>query len=491
MIKRLFIKNFAIIKETEVMFGNGFNVLTGETGSGKSLIFDAILLSLGEKSNLDMIRKGSDKLVIESEFEFGESSSIWEILKTNEFDKFNNTVLFRREISIKGQSRAFINDTPTNISILNIIREEILDVHLQNGHHSLSNRINHIKIFDESIGIITKSEQYKTKFKEYSDNIKAYYVLLDNSKKSTEEIDYKKFLLSEIDKIAPLEDEDLLIEKELKLLENSEQIISTLDIVINNLRDDEVNAYSLILDSIKKLQVLSIYDNKIGEYIPDIDSASISIKELVNYLSDFKGNLEYNPELIEQHRLRLLELKHLMKKYGSISDALSQKNKLEIAISEFEGFDISKSAIENKLEIEKKELEKLAIELNKDRKENCSLFEKNISNSLNDMGMQGAELKIDIINNLLSDDEFFNSNLNNLKCGLNLNGFDKLEFLIKTNKGEEFKSLSKTASGGEISRLMLAIKSFKNTKSDKVFIFDEIDSGISGNIAKLRRKIKF
>lgn len=485
MIERLHVKDYLIIKESEIEFSNGLNILTGETGAGKSIIIDALSLILGGRADYSLIRKDKEKLIIEGHFNFKRNSKVLGFLADKELDENGGYIIIRRELLRKGISRTFINDTPVSVSDLKALGDIIIDIHSQNEHQSLLNKETHIDILDNYAGIKSLLDKYAELYNEFKGLIAGYEEL--SSKKDTllEKKNYIEFQLREINNVNPQENEEEEMENELNKLENIEAISNGVSASVSLLYEEEENAAEKLSAAIKELKKLAAYDNSISEIIPELESAYINIKDSSATLNGYISGLNYDAGRIEEIRERLGSLNFLKKKYNlSVNELITRAKELEEELNIAENFDNEIEQLKKKIEDSKEKLYSKAEELSAARKRSAKTLEKNINSYLKEVGLESAEMKIsfEIVSD--SNSSHFNILKNKRYVRLGSKGADDVELLIRTNKGMDLSPLKKTASGGEISRVMLSIKaSLSNKDNVPILVFDEIDAGISGRIA--------
>ena len=501
MLEKIIIKNYLLLKDIEIDFSPGFNVITGETGAGKTILINAISLLLGERADYSIISRSKDKMVIEGYLRKTKHNKdiIEKFLKENSIESFEDIMIIRRELYTKGYSRNFINDSPVNINDLKIIGDSLVDIHSQNEHQSLLDKSVHIKLLDSFIS------KYVPKFvNQLGDYDRLYQKLysLDNeitvlnSKKI--ELENKRtfidFQLKEINELDPKPGEDDALEKELKMSENTEYIQQALSSAYLNLYEDSGSVTERLNLVEKELLKLKDLNNDIAQILNDISGTSITLNEASKQISEISNNITFDPEKIESMRERLFKLQFIKKKYGSnIESILKTKEDLEKDLSLLENFDERMQSVQKEIDSIKSKLYKLAQEISATRKEKSTVLEKEIVKVMKDVGFEFAEFRVEILD-LKETVESGRSNFSVKQKSGNLHlgngGTDNVEFLVRANKGDEFSSLRKTASGGEISRIMLAVKTVLADADDiDVLIFDEIDTGISGRIAQKVGKV--
>ncbi|MEO8666128.1 MAG: DNA repair protein RecN [Ignavibacteria bacterium] len=493
MIEKLYIKNYLIIKEAEINFSEGLNILTGETGAGKSIILDALSLILGERADYSIIKKDQEKLIVEGHFNFknnkGIKRAIAELLPDDEIDPEN--IILRRELLKKGTSRNFINDSPVNIADLKRFGDIIIDIHSQNEHQSLLNGETHLEVLDNYCMKEDVLKKYVSEFEDLKDSIKIYQEL---SVKKEEFISKRKFLdfeLKEINNLNLQPDEDVEIESELKKLENIENISMALNNSLKLLYEEDTSSAGAINSAIKELKKVSRYDPTFEKIITDLENSYILVKESSDTLNSYMNNLNFDSNNIEKIRQRLSDITHLKKKTGlTVSELITKAETLEKELTFAENFDYEMEKLLKQI-AEKREMVFIeAKDINEVRKKGSKELEKKINIILKEVGLESSEFKVVTENNEGEKDALLSVRNGKEFIKLNEKGFNSIEFFIRTNKGADFTALEKTASGGEISRIMLAIKAVLAEK-DKIgiLVFDEIDAGISGRIASKVGKV--
>jgi len=502
MLSHLFIQNFALIEKIELDFAPGLNIITGETGAGKSVMVDALQLALGERANSDLIRSGERKAIIEAIFKIHPNHSIFELLKEEDLDTEDSSLILRRELSDKGTSRSFINDTPVQLSFLKTIGDLLADFHGQHQHQLLLRKEFHIKILDNIADLNVKKKNYFHLFHQIQTSIEQLHQLLNRENEIKLKKEQYEFELSEIKKIAPEENEYDELEKQINIMQNSELLFNLSNDLHNLLSEDDYSARARLLKSQKILEQISGIDTSFEVFLKECSSALISIDEISKFTYSYLQNITFDPEQIEAMRERQLVLKGLRKKYGTVEQAIERITFLEQELSLISNFDSEINKKIQEITNLKIELGKHASEISKIRKESAKKFEKAIEEYLIELGIAFPQFKVTINQEEISN----NSNNTNQKYIKNSpiaanihqvsatigkqefkaypDGIDLVEFFISTNKGEVPKPLVQVASGGEISRIMLALKNII-AKSDELdlLIFDEIDTGVSGRIA--------
>jgi DNA repair protein RecN (Recombination protein N) len=488
MLEKLFIKNYLIIKEAELNFSKGLNILTGETGAGKTIILDALSLILGERADYSIIKNEKEKLVIEGIFRIEKNRKIAKFLNEKELlldGEDKNSVILRRELYKKGFSRNFINDTPVSNSDLQEFGNLIIDIHSQNEHQSLLNKDTHLEILDNFLSDKNIINDFETEYENYKSEVAKYTGLINKKDSLLERKVFIEYQLKEINDVNPQTDEDSQLENELTKLENSEEISTALNSSLQRLYDGDDNIIAGLSLTIKELKKISKFDSELEKLISDVESSYISLKDVSATLSEYNESLNFDAVRIEQIRDRLGALNFLKKKYKlSVNELIEKSATLAEELNLTENFDYEIEQIKKKIDEYKKNLFKSAIKLSDLRKKAIKDLQKSVNSYLKEVGLESAEFRVNHKYHPGREDELFTDIKEKEKVLITSGGIDDIEFLIMTNKGTDFSPLRKTASGGEISRIMLSIKAALSGKDNiPILVFDEIDSGISGRIA--------
>lgn len=485
MISSLFIKDYALINEINIDFGKGLNIITGETGAGKSIIIGALGLLLGERASVEIIRKGSAKTIVEGNFFVQDNKRIKNFLADNELDTAPEMII-RREISEKGNNRCFINDTPVTLNLIKEAGDMLVDLHGQHEHQSLLRQETHIQVIDEASDYNDLIENYRNIFSELvSTESKLKEMLLkENSLK--EKKDLYQFQLKEINSVDPLFQEDEHLEKELTILENSEKMLTITSELYSILYENDGAIHDQMVGALSKLNELARIDSDFNEKAEEFNSAIALINDVAEHLRSYRDKIDLDPSRVETVRERLGAITLLKKKYGgSIETILEKKKILQEEIELSESYSDKLEELEKKIRILKEKAGSAANEITKRRSLSAKKICRQVIDELKNLGIPDSsfEARMNYEKGEYSD---LGSLLieNKIYKGFN-NGADILEFYISANKGEDLKPLAKVASGGEISRIMLSLKTVlaKNEKLP-LLIFDEIDTGISGRIAQ-------
>jgi len=470
MIKHLKIKNYTIIDELETDFEAGLNVITGETGAGKSIMIDAVDIVLGAKAAKELIKTGKDKAIIELEIELPEH--LKNIISKNfEIDIDDNLLIISREIS-QTSSRIRVNGVLISLNELLEIRKMILDIHSQHQTYTYLQPKTHINLLD-SFGNNSHSArvlEYKNLFKDYQNAIQKLKKLKENDNNNQQQADFLKFQIDEIKsaEIVDINEFDELLAKA-NVLENAQELKSVSYRAFQAINGEDEN----IADSLDRVKSFLDKDSSLDENLKDISKnltdIIFNLKDVARDLRNYSDNLECDDDALNQIQLRLEVLSKLKRKYGgSLEEVVNTLQKLEEEYELIGNADELIAKLEQEIIIQEKALNILAQEISDERNILADKLSKTVTESIKFLEMPYAEFKVQID-----------------KTDLSSNGIDDVEFMIITNPTEPFKPLVKVASGGEISRVMLAIKTvFANTDDIMCVIFDEVDTGVSGKTSQ-------
>jgi DNA repair protein RecN (Recombination protein N) len=481
VITSLYIKDFALIDELETTFSPGLNIMTGETGAGKSIIIGALNVLLGERAQTESIRQGAKKAVAEVILQLGDDTKLKTLLDENGIEQ-EVEIILRREIRQTG-SRAFVNDTPVQLAVLKKIGERLVDLHGQHDHQLLLKTDHHREVLDGRGKIPKLLEDYQAAFEDLAALRAEKKQLKRRQAELLEKQDLYRYQLKELRNadIRPGEAEQL--EKEIRLLDSSEFLNETAARVLQAGRDAEYNALDLIRIMQESLREIVRMEDEFEWYEKELSTARISIEELLRFTEQYQNNIEFNPEHLEHLRQRQAELRRLEKKYGKSAEELLQlQEELAQALSLGENFDYELEKLDAKLKKATDRLAKKADQLHEGRLREGRRLSGYIEEELLRLGFSHAAFEVEV--NWRREGQSSGFKREGAPVSCQPDGADEVSFYISTNKGEQPKPLSRTASGGEMSRIMLALKSILAREQRlPVMIFDEIDTGISGPIA--------
>jgi len=470
MLQKLNISNYALIDSLEISFGGGLNILTGETGAGKSIILGALSLILGQRAESRYFFNQQKKCVIEGTFSVGDFH-LKQFFEDNDLDYEAETVL-RREISIDGKSRAFVNDTPVNLNLMKELGEMLIDIHSQHATLEINDPEFQLLVVDAVAGHNELLTNYRTKFRAYKKETARLEHLVQDSDKAKADLDYYQFQFDELEKAGLAVNEQETLEQELYTLSNAEEIKRNLLGAFFLMQDGETSAIIQLREAGHQLVSLEKYNPQIAELYQRLNSAVIELKDVAAEIETIEQQTHTNEARAVEVNNRLSTFYNLQKKHrvNSNAELLQLQDELSEKIQQAVFGDEAIEKLRKQLDADKKELELLAQKLSANRGKVIPEIEGLVLGSLAEMGMESAGFRI----NLKSEHE----------GTLSINGLDSVKFLFSANKGHALAEMSKVASGGELSRLMLAIKSLiaQNTALPTI-IFDEIDAGVSGEVA--------
>ncbi len=483
MLLELRVKDYAIMEDLALEFAKGLNILTGETGAGKSIIIDALSLLLGEKADSELIRTGSEKAIVEGVFDLSESSKLQRTVEELGIELEDGLLYVRRIVSREGRSRCRMNQSNVPLATLKRIGDEVLDIHGQHQHQSLLNTDKHLELLDAFGSLTSDRERFSSKFREYFSRLSELERLEVESKTYDERVDLLKFQENEIAlaELQPQEDEKL--ERERDILENFEKLITNLGDVYSLLYEADESIITGISTCTKSLNQAAGIDASIGELADRLETCHCEIEDVSRTLARYLSQKEFDPNRLDEVNKRLDLINRLKKKYGkTIAEILLKAKAFEDELLSVEGVEERKKSVETKVEGLAREIERDALKLSEGRKKAAVQLEKGVVQKLKDLGMEKAQFKI-----LVESAGNTNGHLETdaRHCSSGPTGIDEIEFFISPNLGEKLKPLRKIASGGEMSRIMLSIKSIlANVDEIPILVFDEIDMGIGGKTAE-------
>ena len=460
MISTIQIKNIGIIDNLSINLENGFNVLTGETGAGKTLIIDSLGIICGNRFSKEMIRKGEEYSYVEASIYMPENQN-----------SIDGNIIVSREIYTNGRNSCKINGRLVTVSELKEFMKQIIDIHGQNDNQTIMDKTSHIGYLDSFIGekILNIKKEYRELFKRYNEiklELKNNY---GDDKEKQRKLDLLEYQLKEIEDVNLKVGEDEKLEEQRKIIMNSEKIVENLEVADNTLSEQAIDGINSAIRALEKIENI---DETYSQKLSELKNIYYDIQELSRDISQMKEDVYFNEEERNELEERLDLIYSLKRKYGnSIEEILKYKEQIENEIYEIENLDEINNKLKQELSKIKEKMSTLANKMNQIRKECAKELSNKINQELADLEMPNAKFNVKIDFN--KENEF------------NKNGLDIVEFMIATNIGEEEKSLIKIASGGEMSRIMLGIKSvLADVDKVPVLIFDEIDTGISGKAAK-------
>lgn len=473
MLEKLYVKNFILIDEAEVDFKDGLNVLSGETGAGKSIVIGSLNFVLGGKADKTIVKKGCDIAEV-SALIYVENKNTLDILKSMDVEiDDDNYILLKRTFNTKGKSYCKINGSPATVSMVRNIASHLIDIHGQHDHQSLLNPKSHITLLDRLCEkeLNEPMTQLSVLYNQYKEITKVLREIDINDRDIADRVELYKYQIDEINSADLKIGEDEELHERRKILSNSNKLHKLIDDSLNYIsRSSGANAMDCISYAIDNLNTIAEIDEDKADLADDLHNVYAYMEDIINKLSRYADTIESNPEELSIVEDRLQLIYELKKKYGNtIEDINKFKENVAVKLEKIENSEeILKEYLLRKKDITAK-IQKICLQITKIRKEKSIIIEKNIKDILRDLSMPNAEFKVTI----------------EPKDGFDKNGADIVEFMFSANIGEDIKPLSKIASGGEMSRVMLALKTvLADVDNIETFIFDEIDTGISGRAAQ-------
>ncbi|MGV0937644.1 DNA repair protein RecN [Empedobacter falsenii] len=474
MLKTLRVNNFAIIDQLEIDFHQGMTTITGETGAGKSILLGALKLVLGERADLKALKNIDEKCIIEAVFEI-KNLELNDFFEENDLDYEDESIL-RRELLPSGKSRAFINDTPVKVSILQELSELLIDIHSQFNTPKIFEadfQLSMLDIYGENKDLL---KEYKKDFNHYISTKKKIKDAQNSLENQSQDLEYKLHLWEELNN-ASLKNEELeQLEIEIKSLSNVEEIISTLNETYQFLEHPEMGIISQLNEASNKLNKISDYNSQYNSIYERLISSKIELQDISGEMSSLIDSTEINPERLQEITDRYDLIHKLLRKHNliSIEELIAKRDELESQTSGFDNLSDLIIHLNKELNSISEKLEKQSIKIRKNRFSSIEIIRKNILNTLSQLGMENSQLTIQL----------------NETADFTATGKDEVLFLFSANKGMEPRIFEKSVSGGERSRLMLAIKKLLATHQHlPTLILDEIDTGISGKVANETGKV--
>ena len=453
MISTLHIKNIGIIDEIIIDFSKGFNILTGETGAGKTLIIGALGIVAGGRFSKEMIRKGENHSFVEVS-----------IYLPNHPKAVDGNIIISREIFENGRNTCKINGRLVTVNELKEFMNNIINIHGQNDNQNLLNKENHIKYLDKFLGkeFLSKKNEYTELYNKYVDINRKLKENYGDEKEKQRKLDLLNYQVNEIKNASLKINEDEELEEQRNLIINAEKISKSLNEADMQINENALNSISIAIKKLEKIEDINI---KYQKTLSSLKSNYYDLQEIAIDLNHYNSDTSFEEKERDEIENRIDEINDLKRKYGNtIEEILNYKNEVEEEIDKIENLEEKNKELKTELTKVTVEIEKRAIELHETRQKYGIELETKINSELADLEMPNAKFKVNIEN-----------------TNFNKDGTDEIEFLITTNKGEDFKPLIKTASGGEMSRIMLAIKTVLSDVDEvPILIFDEIDTGISG-----------
>ncbi|MCK5028889.1 MAG: DNA repair protein RecN [Bacteroidales bacterium] len=468
MLQSIYIQNYALINELEIDFNKGLNIITGETGAGKSILLGALSLVLGQRADTSVLKDKSRKCYVEAKFQINQYQ-IKEFFKQNDLD-YEDLTTIRREITDNGKSRAFINDTPVNLAVLKDLSNNLIDIHSQHESLLLGDDHFQLSLVDSFANHQDLLDNYRNKFEEYNILTTEYKKLLSNADKAKEDLDYHQFQFEQIEAIKLVEGEQEEMETELEQLNHAEEIKLNLTNSDHLLSGEDVSIISNLKQTKSAIESISNYIKEGESLVQRIDSVYIELQDVNNEIEKLNEKIEHDPVRIEfiRERLDTIYSQQQKHKVSTVKELIEIKDELQQKIDRITSYDFETEKIKKELDSLKNELFTLSNSISENRKNIIPKIESKVIEILQQLGIPNANFKVEQV----PSEEFLPT------------GKEFIKFLFSANKNVALEELSKVASGGEISRLMISIKSLiVETTTLPTIIFDEIDTGTSGEIA--------
>ena len=470
MLKKLTIQNYALIRELELSFGSGLQIITGETGAGKSIMIGALGLILGNRADVGVLNAKDQKCVVEAFFDL-DNEAIAQFLKENEID-VDDVLIIRRQINPQGKSRAFVNDTPVKLPVLRELSSRLIDVNSQHQTFSLNDAKSQLQLLDDYAALSKSLLGYKKDYFIYKLLKEELKDIEEREQRAKSEKDFLQFQFDELEQANLIAGEQEKIEEDLQILNHAEEIKSRLFEVDNYLQNDENGGLDKLSQALNSIQSISSYHDDYNILYKRLNEVFIELQDVSQEIELAKEKIEFDPKRLDELSQRIDVLNRLQQKHikNSVNDLIAFKNKIENQLLSFEQIEEDKSHLQLKIGKLFDSLSKKADEIHDFREQVIVEVQKEVEDKLANLGMNAARFII---------------NLKKL-ADFGPEGRNSLQFLFSANKGVDVAPISKVASGGELSRLMLTLKYVLTAKKSlSTIIFDEIDTGVSGDIASM------
>lgn len=474
MLEELHINGYALIDSISFNVKPGLTILTGETGAGKSILAGALGLLLGLKGDTGAIRTGKEETLVSASLKINNNRELLEWLKERGIEPEEGIILIRRSLKKAGRGSIYIQSTPVTLSELREFSSFFFDMHSQHEHQSLLSPENHRRMLDRYGGTEEEARDFGENFSTLSTKKKELQSLLGNERERLRELDILQFSLNEIEeaKLIPGEEEEL--EKERSILNQYEKLYSLMENVYARIAESRGGALANVREAMESLKAAAEIDEQLVEFSKRMNEAFYELEDIGDSVRARQGGVQFSADRLDYCEQRLVKIHRLEKKYGgSVPDVLNYKNQCEKKIAAMENYESEKAALEEEIQKLEKEVFAKAKVLSEKRTKAAKTLEKDIESILKNLGMPKAEFHVEVQKRMGPQG----------KPSCTIHGIDNVEFTISPNQGEPTKPLKDIASGGEISRIMLAIKSIlAENDSISCLIFDEIDSGIGGEV---------
>lgn len=483
MLRSIYIQNYILVEDGEIHFEPGLNIVTGETGAGKSILIGAISALFGERTSASVLREGCSKAIVEGHFDCTKLPALQRYLQAQELAGEDDILIIRREVLSSGRSRAFVNDTPVTLDEVEKIADQLVDLHGQHEHQSLLKTAEHIKYLDaygNHARLLARTAQHFESCEMLRTGLEQ---LRARQQQLRQQQDFLTFQLEEINKVDPRPGEENELLAEEKRLAHSSELRESCSQLVYELYEKESSASEIIISAVRLLERLRGYDAAFDALAAEMQTAVISIEEVAKTIQTYLGRVEVNPSRLEEVRRRLAAFAHLKKKFAcSIDEVILKKAEMEAQIRQSESLDAAITAKESEWLAAVAAYDETAAQLSAARRAAAAELEEAVPKILARIGMPNCQFSVRIDVEASEKSWFVREGAS---ISASRTGFDRVEFYISTNPGQPQRPLAKIASGGEISRVMLALKSLiAHADHIPIVIFDEIDIGISGKVAQ-------
>ena len=469
MLKHLYIKNFTLIDELDIELRQGFSVITGETGAGKSIILGAIALLLGQRADPKAIKLGTDKCIIEAHFDIS-NYGIDDFFTENDIENEPNDCIIRRELTASGKSRAFINDTPVQLAMLKELGERLVDVHSQHQNLLLNKQDFQLSVVDIIAEDSCQLAKYQQIYRQYQQAKRELETLKESIERNRQNADFLQFQYDELSRASLVDGEQEELEQKNDTMSHSEEIKSALYDADNYMSAEQTGIVGAIRSALSSLKRIEKVYPVAEELVERLDSSYIELKDIAEEISGYLEDIDFDPAEMDTVVNRLDRLYDLEKKYNvdTVGELIAKRDDLRQQLDGIENSDEALSDLQEKMNVLKEEVHKEALVLTKIREAACKIIEKEMKDKLVPLGMPHVRFAIQ-----MTTGEF------------DFNGQDKVAFLFSANTSTPLQPVSQVASGGEIARVMLSLKAMiSGVVKLPTIIFDEIDTGVSGKMAE-------
>lgn len=475
MIKKLSVSNYTLIDELHIDFSAGFSVITGETGAGKSIILGALSLILGQRADLKSLRRSDEKAVIEGVFDIA-SYHLRDFFDENELDYDEGECILRREILPSGKSRAFINDTPVSLAQLKTLGEQLIDIHSQHQNMLLADSRFQLRVVDTMAGDAALLADYREHYRRWRERLQAYTRLQEENRSGREEEDYLRYQLAQLDEAHLQEGEQEELEAELQTLQHAEEIKNELAVLQEFLHAEETGVVSLLNATLSRMRALSRLYPEVDEWAGRLESDYIDLKDIASTVDRSQENLNMDPERLAWVENRLDTYYSLQQKHrlASAAELLALRDSFAERLARIENYDEELAALKHEVDEAESQVRNLAERLTRVRKQSAADISHTLTERVKPLGMPHLQFEIEVSPRPQFDET----------------GGDAIRFLFSANKNQPLQPVSEVASGGEISRLMLSLKALvAHAMALPTIVFDEVDTGVSGEIADKMARI--